>query len=146
MALTAKQATFVREYLVDKNATQAAVRSGYSPKTAESQGSRLLRNAKVAEAVAAGVDKQAERTGITADRVLEELAKIAFVSLTPRDEDDEDEEDANLALLVRVPDKLKALELLGKHLRLFADKVEHEGTVSISIVDPYATGSGQSDG
>lgn len=78
MSLTLKQAQFVREYLVDLNATQAAIRCGYSAKTAEQQASRLLRNVKIASAVQDAMAKRAARTEITADRVLQELAKIGF--------------------------------------------------------------------
>lgn len=76
--LTNKQATFVQEYLVDKNATQAAIRAGYSTKSAASQGERLLRNADVRSEVEAGQARLAERVGITAERVLLERARIAF--------------------------------------------------------------------
>ncbi|MDW9772563.1 terminase small subunit [Sinorhizobium meliloti] len=76
--LTAKQRAFVREYLVDLNATQAAIRAGYSAKTAKEQGARLLTNVHVAAAVAAAMQLRAKRTEITADRVLQELAKIGF--------------------------------------------------------------------
>jgi phage terminase small subunit len=81
MALNDKQARFVREYLVDLNATQAAIRSGYSEATAYSQGQRLLKNVEVAAAVAKAQAKRAERTDVTADRVLRELAKIGFSDL-----------------------------------------------------------------
>ncbi len=77
-SLSPKQAQFVREYLIDLNATQAAIRSGYSAQTAEVQGSRLLRNVKVAEAVETAMSARSARTEITADRVLTELAKIGF--------------------------------------------------------------------
>lgn len=76
--LTAKQRAFVREYLIDLNATQAAIRAGYSEATAKEQASRLLTNVHVAEAVAAAMKNRAQRTDITADRVLKELAKIGF--------------------------------------------------------------------
>jgi phage terminase small subunit len=76
--LTPNQQRFIDEYLVDLNATQAAIRAGYSEKTAEQQGSRLLRNAQVAEAVAAGKAARASETGITQDRVLTELQSLAF--------------------------------------------------------------------
>lgn len=81
MALTAKQGRFVAEYLIDLNATQAAIRAGYSEKTAEQQGSRLLSNAKVASAIAEAQSKRSKRTEITQDRVLAELAKIGFSDL-----------------------------------------------------------------
>lgn len=76
--LTPKQQRFVDEYLIDLNATQAAIRAGYSAKSAEVQGARLLSNAKVKAAVDEAVAARAERTGITADRVLQEYAKLGF--------------------------------------------------------------------
>jgi len=76
--LTAKQRAFVREYLIDLNASQAALRAGYSEKSAHVEGTRLLKNAKVAAAVSAAMDLRAKRTEVTADRVLKELAKIGF--------------------------------------------------------------------
>lgn len=76
--LTPKQAAFVEEYLVDLNATQAAVRAGFSARTAEQQGYRLLRNIQVAAAIAERKAKRIERLEITQDRVLAELGKIGF--------------------------------------------------------------------
>ncbi len=81
MSLTAKQERFVAEYLVDLNATQAAIRAGYSEKTATEQGSRLLTNVKVQEAIAKGQNKTAEKLEITKDRIVEELAKIGFSNM-----------------------------------------------------------------
>jgi phage terminase small subunit len=82
MALTPKQARFVDEYLIDLNATQAAIRAGYSEKTAYSAGERLLRNVEVAEAIAAKRKRLEVKTEITQERVLLEYARIAF--LDPR--------------------------------------------------------------
>jgi phage terminase small subunit len=79
--MTPKQERFVQEYLIDLNATQAAIRAGYSIKTAEEQGYQLLRKTSVAEAIAAAQQKRAVRTEITQDRVLQELARIAFFDL-----------------------------------------------------------------
>ena len=79
--LTDKQKRFVEEYLIDLNATQAAIRSGYSVKTAKSQGQRLLTKADVAGAIAFLQAERSKRTEITADRVLEELAKIGFSNM-----------------------------------------------------------------
>ena len=76
--LTPAQATFVDEYLVDLNATQAAIRAGYAEKTAYSQGQRLLKNVEVKAQVAKGMENRSQRTGITQDRVLEELQGLAF--------------------------------------------------------------------
>ena len=80
-SLNAKQARFVEEYLIDLNATQAAIRAGYSERTAKQQGQRLLTNVDVAAAVSAGQKARSARTEITQDRVLEELAKIGFSDL-----------------------------------------------------------------
>lgn len=76
--LTPKQRAFVREYLIDLNATQAAIRAGYAENSATVEGSRLLANAKVKSAVDAAMAMRSARTDITADRVLKELAKIGF--------------------------------------------------------------------
>lgn len=81
MALTAKQARFVEEYLIDLNATQAAIRAGYSAKTAGQQGERLLKNVEVAAAVAEAQQARSARTEITQDAVLRELAKIGFANM-----------------------------------------------------------------
>lgn len=70
MALTAKQQHFVKEYLIDLNAKQAAIRAGYSPKTAEQQASRLLSNVKVQAAIQEAMDKRAAKVEVTADMVL----------------------------------------------------------------------------
>lgn len=79
--LTPKQELFCREYLVDLNASQAAIRCGFSAKTARQQGARLLTNVVIAARVDELRAKQAERLDITADRVLKEWAKIAFSNL-----------------------------------------------------------------
>ena len=81
MSLTAKQQRFVEEYLVDMNATQAAIRAGYSEKTAEQQGWRLLSNVKVAASISDAQSTRSDRTEITQDRVLQELAKIGFADI-----------------------------------------------------------------
>lgn len=81
MALTPKQERFVAEYLIDLNATQAAIRAGYSAKTASSQGERLLRNVEVAKAIANAQKARSARTEITQDRVLKELAKLGFANM-----------------------------------------------------------------
>ncbi|MGQ7956500.1 terminase small subunit [Pseudomonas sp. SP16.1] len=78
MALTPKQRRFVDEYLIDLNATQAAIRAKYSAKTAASQGERLLRNVEVRRAIAKRMKDREKRTEITQDMVLRELAKIGF--------------------------------------------------------------------
>lgn len=102
MKLTEKQRRFCEEYLIDLNATQAAIRSGYKSKTARSQGQRLLTNADIQTYLRQIRHEQAERTGITADFVIQELHKVAS-------------SDTEL----KGSDKMRALELLGKHLGMF---------------------------
>lgn len=143
--LTDKQQRFVDEYLIDLNATQAAIRAGYSAKTADQQGSRLLANVKVKQAVAEKQAQRSKRTGVNQDRVVLELAKVAFAKITDIvDSNGKIKEDASpddLACIesikykesdneyggsvereVKIASKLKALELLGKHLGMWSDK------------------------
>lgn len=81
MALTAQQERFVAEYLIDLNATQAAIRSGYSKKTAKSQGQRLLTKVDIQTAIQRAKAKREKRTEITQDKVIEELAKLGFYDI-----------------------------------------------------------------
>jgi phage terminase small subunit len=143
--LTDKQQRFVDEYLIDLNATQAAIRAGYSAKTADQQGSRMLANVKVKQAVAEKQAQRSKRTGVNQDRVVLELAKVAFAKMTDIvDSNGKIKEDASpddLACIesikykesdneyggsvereVKIASKLKALELLGKHLGMWSDK------------------------
>lgn len=79
--LTDKQARFVEEYLIDLNATQAAIRAGYSAKTADSQAAQLVANPKVAEAIQKAKEKFSNKLEISAERVLQEMAALAFSDL-----------------------------------------------------------------
>lgn len=79
--LTPKQERFVQEYLIDLNATQAAIRAGYSADTAKQQGSRLLTNVDVASAIASKQGKLADKYEVTAERVVRELALIGFANM-----------------------------------------------------------------
>ncbi|NTF54409.1 terminase small subunit [Agrobacterium rhizogenes] len=79
--LSAKQARFVQEYLIDLNATQAAIRAGYSAKTATVQASRLLTNVNVQAELSKKQSKIAERFEITKERIIDELAKIGFANM-----------------------------------------------------------------
>jgi phage terminase small subunit len=115
--LNDKQARFVAEYLVDLNATQAAIRAGYSAKTARQQASELLAKPDIAQAVARAQEKRAQRTGITAEKVLEDIERIADAA--------EHQGEFQAAL--------KGRELLGKHLKLFTDTVEHSGGVQVVV-------------
>lgn len=149
--LTPKKQRFVEEYLVDLNATQAAIRAGYSAKTAASQGERLLRNVEIQAAIQAAMKARQERTEITQDRVLAELAKIAFgdqravmewgpsgvklrdsKSLTDAEaaivsEVSESVTAAGGTLKLKTHDKVGALKLLGEHLGMFKQRVELTG-------------------
>ena len=143
--LTDKQQCFVDEYLIDLNATQAAIRAGYSAKTADQQGSRMLANVKVKQAVAEKQAQRSKRTGVNQDRVVLELAKVAFAKMTdivdsngrikedasPDDlaciesikyKESDNEYGGSVEREVKVASKLKALELLGKHLGMWSDK------------------------
>lgn len=157
--MTKKQKRFVEEYLIDLNATQAAIRAGYSPKTANEQGARLLAKVSIQAAVSKAQAERSRRTGINQDRVLLELAKVAFLNpvdvidmdgATIRGEANRDDTACIASVKVKtIPtddgqiterevktyDKLKALELLGKHLGMFTDKVKVDGAVPVVLYD-----------
>lgn len=144
--MTKKQKRFVEEYLIDLNATQAAIRAGYSPITAQQMGSENLLKPVIKTEIDKAIAERSKRTGVTADRVVEELAKIAFIKMTDVvDRNGRIKEDAapeDLACIesikykssesdtgsmiereVKVSSKLKALELLGKHLGMYQNNV-----------------------
>ena len=81
MSLTDKQARFIEEYLIDLNATQAAIRAGYSEDSARNIGSENLSKPDIQESIAAAMQERSERTEITQDRVLRELARVAFANI-----------------------------------------------------------------
>ena len=165
--LTKKNEAFCDEYLIDLNATQAAIRAGYSVESAGSIGSELLQKPEIRARIDKAMAERSRRTGINADRVLRELARVAFVDpsqvidlntaevkpdaikddlaaiagmkvkYVPHKDFDEDGEpiiEQAIEREVRLADKLKALELCGKHLGMFADKVKLDGTVPAIIV------------
>jgi len=112
MPLTPKQRRFVTEYLVDLNASQAALRAGYSPRTAPQQGSRLLKNVDVQAAIATQQSQQLQAVEVCIEDVLRDLKAIAHTDLQTLSEQS--------GIQARWADKLKALELLMKHLGLAA--------------------------
>lgn len=138
--LTAKQQRFVAEYLLDCNATQAAIRSGYSPRNADKIGSQLLGKSRVKLAVAHAQQERAKRSDVEADQVLKSRAAIAFfdlrtvVSWGPEGLAVKgcDELSAGVAeivekvttrrrtLRIRCHDKVRALVALAKHLNLIS--------------------------
>jgi phage terminase small subunit len=129
--LTDKQKIFVAEYLIDKNATQAAIRAGYSAKTANEQGSRLLTNVSIRSEIDKRIEQVSKRAAITAERILERLDAVAERCMqaepvldregNPIGEYKFDSSGAN-----------RANELLGKHLKLFTDKIELDVTDSLA--------------
>lgn len=127
--LTAKQAAFVREYLIDLNAKQAAIRAGYSEKTAEQQGYQLLQNSSVAAAIQQAMDERSKKTEITAEYVLTSIQKVAerCMQAVPVMEKVDGEWVETGEFKFDSSGANRALELLGKHLKLFADRVEHTG-------------------
>ena len=152
--MTQKQKRFVEEYLIDLNATQAAIRAGYSPDSAKEIGSENLTKPDIAKAIDQAIAERSRRTGVNADRVVRELAKIAFVNagevvdldtalLMDKISDDDMAAIQSVKVKtfgedgiereVKLADKLKALELLGKHLGLFKDKIEINGNVKADM-------------
>jgi len=157
--LTPKQKAFCEEYIIDFNGTQSAIRAGYSKKTANEIASQNLTKLNIQEYTQELIAKRSERTEITADRVLAEIAKLAFFNMADvinadgntkplqdwsRDElaalqeitesKIESKEDAVITTLkTKISDKKASLELLGRHLKLFTDKVDLNADMSVTF-------------
>lgn len=162
MALTPKQSRFVDEYLVDLNATQAAVRAGYSAKTAGQIGDENLKKPQIAKALSDRMKQREQRTQVDADYVIKRLQEIDQMDVFDILNDDmslkpisqwprtwrlsisgidlselvmggESEQDRTVRLLKKIkwPDKVKNLELLGRHFGIFNDKLDVSGQVSV---------------
>ncbi|KWC78892.1 terminase small subunit [Burkholderia cepacia] len=155
--LNAKQRVFVNEYIVDLNATAAARRAGYSERTARQQGNRLLTNADVQAAIASAMKARGERTKVTSDRVLQRMVEIDEMDVLDIMNDDmslkpvsvwpkvwrqylsgfdlaelfegngDAREMVGILKKIKWPDKLKNLEMLGRHFGMFNDKVRLQG-------------------
>ena len=129
--LTPKQQRFVEEYLIDLNATQAAIRARYSPRTANEQGAQNLAKLSISEAIAEAQAKREERTQITQDYVLTNIQKVIERCMQVQQVDNclTQTEDGELAqaFMFKEQGALKGLELLGKRLGMFKDKIEHTG-------------------
>lgn len=176
LKLTPKQKAFIDEYLIDLNATQAAIRAGYSKKTAYRTGADNLIKPQIQAEIQKAMKEREKRTEITQDTVLKELAAIAFangsdfaqvveepviingsyvqdpdtgeikkqevVRVVPTDKLPEEKQKAIAGIKetrngieVNTYDKVRALELLGKHLGMFKDQMELTGDLGIKIVD-----------
>lgn len=119
--LTPKQHAFCQEYIVDLNATQAAIRAGYSAKTAEFIGYQQLQKTLVASTIQVLMDKRSKEVGITAADVLRDINLVKADAMAKVKDKDGNQTMINHAAA------LKALELQGKHLKMFTDKLEHTG-------------------
>ena len=155
--MTKKQKRFVEEYLIDLNATQAAIRAGYSPHTAKDIGCENLAKPNISAAISLAMAERSKRTGINQDRVLQELARIGFAKITDVVDPDTakirpDASEDDLACIqsikikpnefgtereVKLYDKKSALVDLGKHLGLFKDKMELTGDMDLNITIDY---------
>lgn len=149
MALTAKEQRFVAEYLIDMNATQAAIRAGYSKHTARQIASALLSKVDIAAGIASGMDAVAKTLNITAEKVIAEIAAIAFgdirgifengLLLLPSEWDyataatiagiefetvSKGKGAVEHIARVKRADKLRALDMLARHLALYNDKID----------------------
>lgn len=148
--LSPKLKRLADEYLIDLNATQAAIRAGYSPKTAYSIGCEYIKKPEVKKYLAERQAELEEKTHITQEWVLMELAKIAGANITDfasvqnehvfvKDTDDIPLEklgalagvkQGRYGIEVQQYDRLKALELIGRHIGMFKDKMELSGAVN----------------
>ncbi len=149
-ALTPKQAVFVQEYLIDLNATQASIRAGYSEKSARRTGARNMLKPAVREAIAEAMEERKKRTFVSQDGVIEELSRIAFGNIEDftimgsdgslevcldgmgrdklaaiKDFSMEPKGDG-YKCTIRLHNKIQALQLLGKHLGMFAENHNHK--------------------
>jgi len=126
--LSPKQKLFCEEYLIDLNATQAAIRAGYSKKTAYSIGEENLRKPDLAKQIQENMDKRSKKTEIGADYVLSGIVEVIedAAQKVPIGEN-------GCEAMLNHTAALKGHELLGKHLKLFTEKHEHSGNIGVSM-------------
>lgn len=158
--LTPKQRAFVDEYLKDFNATQAAIRAGYAKRAAGQTGNENLNKPEIKALIDASIEARSRRTLVTADRVLEQYARMAFFDLRTiydsngnllpvSDWPDEaasaaiagvdvvevKEEDGTYSLVkkVKLVDRRGALQDIAKHLGMFMERIEHSGSIAAEV-------------
>ena len=138
MSLNEKQKAFADEYIIDLNATQAAIRVGYSEKTAYSQGQRLLKHVEVKEYINSRLEEKEKKRIASQDEVLQYLTSVirgeskATVVVVEGD----NESGTKAREMLKAPDekeRLKAAELLGKRYGLYTDKIGVEGAIPVVI-------------
>lgn len=144
LAITEKQKRFAEEYIIDLNATQAAIRAGYSEKTSMEQGYQLLQKTLVQQYIQQLMDKRSKKTEITAEWVLNSIKEVAErcmqkVPVMYFDKEtkmyvQEKTEDGEGVWQFDSSGANKSLENLGKHLKLFTDKVEHSGEIKMPTI------------
>lgn len=139
--LTAKQAAFVEEYLVDLNATAAAIRAGYSEKSARKVGSNLLTLPHVQAAIEEALAERRERVEVTQDQVIVDLLEIKERCLqrspvVDRRGDQIQDDEGRDVWSFNAKDAIRALELLGKHLGMFTEKREISGPNGTPLTSP----------
>ena len=134
--LNERHQRFADEYLIDLNATRAAIRAGYSEKTASAQAARLLKNVKVSAYIKKRMSEQQEDTIASADEVMRYLTSV--IRGQSRSHVLAKDELGAERIVEKPPDekeRLKAAELMGKRHQLFTDKVKVDGNVPVMIVD-----------
>ena len=156
--LTPKQEKFIKEYMIDLNGQQAAIRAGYSVKSAKEIASEMLTKPNIQAALGKKQAEQSKRLGISADRVMNELAKIGFANIT--DLANVNTAKVNLAASrddtaaiqsvrvktiptndgkivereIKTHDKIKALENIGRRLGMWNDKLSVDGNISLNFL------------
>ena len=128
--MTPKQQRFIEEYLVDLNATQAAIRAGYSAKNADKIGPELLGKTRVAEAIAEAIQARSKRTEIDQDWIIKQLKGVYEASIEGRPVCDKDGNEKGFSFNPAAANK--SLELLGRHLGMFTDNLNLSGEVALT--------------
>lgn len=133
--LNQKQFDFCNEYTITKNGEQSAIKVGYSLKSARQQASRMLTNANVQKYLEELRKRTTTETIASAKQVLESISKIALGQETEKETFFVGDKEVTKEKQLKTSDRLKALELLGKHYALFTDKTEVSGNVDVVIID-----------